>query len=92
MIRSFRSADLEKLWKSGKALSFRTLDTKKILDCLDVVDSASAPQDAAFTGFRYDEWMEGKIKRHGIMVSDHWLVSFGWSEGHAIDVDLERIE
>lgn len=92
MIRTFRNVALEQLWKKGKALGFKTLDTQRILDCLDVVDAADAPQDTAFTGFRYDEWSEGRVKRYGIMVSDHWLVSFGWSEGHAIDVDLERIE
>ena len=71
MIRSFRHRGLEKLWNSNKALDFKTLDTQRILDCLDVVNSVGAPQDAAFTGFRYDEWMEGKDKRYGIMVSDH---------------------
>lgn len=92
MIRSFRHASLQKLWTAGKTTEFKTLDTQKILDCLDVVDAASTPEDTAFTGFRYDEWMEGKQKRHGVMVADHWLVSFGWSDGHAIDVDLERID
>jgi plasmid maintenance system killer protein len=92
MIRTFRHSALQKLWTVGKTTEFKTVDTQKILDCLEVVDAASTPQDTAFTGFRYDEWTEGKSKRYGVMVSDHWLVSFGWSDGHATDVDLERIE
>jgi toxin HigB-1 len=92
MIRTFRHARLQQLWKTGANLDFKTLDTQRILDCLDVVDSANAPQDAAFTGFRHDEWMEGSDRRYGVMVSDHWLISYGWSEGHAIDIDLERID
>ena len=92
MIRSFRHARLQQLWNAGKTLEFRTPDALTILDALDVVDLASAPQDAAFTGIRYDEWIDGIDKRYGVMVTDHWLISFGWSDGHAIDVDLERID
>jgi toxin HigB-1 len=92
VIRSFRSEELQRLFKSGRALEKKTLDAQKILDVLDVVDLASEPQDAAFIGFRYDEWTEGGRQRCGVMISDHWLVSYGWSEGHAIDVDLERLD
>ncbi len=91
MIRSFRSSELEKLWKAGRALRFKTIDTQQILDCLDVVDSAREPHDAAFTGFRFDEWTEGGSKRFGVMVSNHWLISFEWSDGDAIGVDLEHL-
>ena len=92
MIRSFRSSELEKLWKAGRALRFKTIDTQQIFDCLDVVDSASEPHDAAFIGFRFDEWIEGGQQRYGAMVSDHWLISYSWSDGHAIGVDLERLD
>lgn len=94
MIRSFRKSQpgLQLLWKLGKDLALKTILAEQILDVLYVVNSSNAPQDAAFTGFRYDEWVEGEDKRHGIMISDHWLISFGWSDGHAIDVDLERID
>jgi toxin HigB-1 len=92
MIRSFRSEELHRLFKSGKALEKKTLEAQKILDVLDVVDLASEPRDAAFIGFRYDEWTEGDRQRYGVLISDHWLISYGWSDGHAIDVDLERLD
>ena len=92
MIRSFRNMALQRLWVSRRDLDKKTPATLAILDALDVVDTASSPQDCAFIGFRFDEWSEGKQQRFGISITDHWLLSYGWSDGHAIDVDLERIE
>lgn len=92
MLASFRNADVEKLWKLGKPLRQKTLVTQQILDVLDVIDAAGSPRDPAFVGFRFDEWMEGGQPRYGVSVSEHWLISYGWSDGHAIDVDLERLE
>jgi toxin HigB-1 len=92
MIRSFRSDELQKLFKSGKALEKKTLIARSVLDVLDVINSASGPRDAAFVGFRFDEWLEDSQQRYGVMISDHWLISYGWSDGHAIDVDLERLD
>jgi toxin HigB-1 len=92
MIGSFRSSELEKLFEVGKGLEKKTLIAQTILDFLDVVDLASEPRDAAFVGFRFDEWTENNQQRYGVMISDHWLISYGWSNGHAIDVDLERLD
>ena len=92
MIRSFRHKELKSLWELVKPLSQKTLIAQTILDVMDSIDAAGAPRDPAFNGFRFDEWIEGNQQRYGIMVSDHWLISYGWSDGHAIDVDLERLD
>lgn len=92
MIRSFRNRDLKKLWEKGEALPYRTLVAEAIFDILDAIEAAASPHDPAFIGFRFDEWNEADGSRYGLMISDHWLISYGWSDGHAIDVDLERLE
>jgi toxin HigB-1 len=92
MIRSFRSEELRLLFETGRELQKKTIVAQSILDVLDVINIAAVPQDAAFIGFRYDEWSEDNQPRYGVMISDHWLISYGWSDGHAIDVDLERLE
>jgi plasmid maintenance system killer protein len=92
MLRSFRNQNLERLWRSGREVPQKTLDTRSILRVLDAIDSALNPYDVAFSGNRFDEWMENGHQRFGAMVSEHWLVSFSWNDGHALDVDLERID
>jgi toxin HigB-1 len=91
MIRSFRSDALRLFWEKGSALKYKTVSAEVVLDALTVINGADEPRDAAFTGFRFDEWIENNEERYGVMLSEHWLVSFGWSDGHAVDVDLERI-
>lgn len=92
MLASFRSAELRRLWTLGKPLRQKTLVTQQIIDVLDVIDAAGSPRDPAFVGFRFDEWMEEAHQRYGVSVSEHWLISYGWNDGHAIDVDLEKLE
>jgi plasmid maintenance system killer protein len=92
VIKSFRNRDLERLWTSGQQIPQKTLTTRTILRVVDAIDAATSPYDVAFTGNRFDEWIENVQLRYGAMITDHWLVSFSWSAGHAIDVDLERLD
>lgn len=92
MIRSFRNEELQRLWEDGKPLSHKTLIATNILRLLDLIKGASVPLDVAFYGIRFDSWTENGIERHGVMVSDHWLISFSWDAGDAVDVDLERLD
>ena len=89
---TFLKMELEIAWKNSKSLPFKTAIAEIVFDVLDVIDAASAPHDTAFIGFQFDEWSEGNQHRYGIMVSDHWLISYEWSDGHAIDIDLERLD
>ena len=92
MIKSFRNRDLERLWKFGHQVPQKTLEARSILRVVDAINVASLPYDVAFSGNRFDEWTENDQQRYGAMISDHWLVSFSWREGHAVDVDLERLD
>ena len=89
---SFRKRELQLAWKNRNEFLLKTPPAETIFDVLDVIDSAGSPRDAAFIGFRFDEWTEGSQQRYGVMISDHWLISYGWSDGHAIDIDLERLD
>jgi len=92
MITSFRQKELLEFWESSKPLPQKTIIAEQVLDILDAIDAAGSPRDPAFIGFRFDEWTEDNKIRYGVTVSDHWLISYGWSDGHAVDVDLERID
>jgi plasmid maintenance system killer protein len=92
MIRSFRDSGLKQLWENGDQLPNKTLIAEKMYDVLDSIDVAGSPLDPAFIGFRFHEWKEENQPRYGLLVTDHWLISYSWSDGHAVDVDLERID
>jgi len=92
MIQSFRNHDLQRLWEDGKPLPHKTLIAGNILRVLDLIVAASAPYDVAFYGIRFDEWPQDATQRYGVMVTDHWLISFAWRDGDAIEIDLERLD
>lgn len=88
MIRSFRNKELQKSWEYGKSFAHKKLSAQEIFYILDALNSASAPVDVAFFG-RFFDWVENGRNRYGVAITDHWTVTFGWSDGHAESVDLE---
>jgi plasmid maintenance system killer protein len=88
----FRSEELRKLWELGKALEHKTTSAKLIIVCLDVLSASAEPIDVAFVGVRFDAWVENGNKRYGVMMTEHWLVTFGWDEGRPVEIDLEWIQ
>ena len=91
MIKSFRNHDLEKLWQIGKPLPHKLPTAETVLRLLDLIEASGNPRDVAYFGFRFDEWMEQGATRFGVMVSDHWIVTYGWSDQHAIELDFEWV-
>ena len=88
MIRSFRNRDLKKAWEFGKSFAHKKLPSRETFWVLDALNAATAPREVAFFGSFY-EWTEAGQQRYGVAISEHWTISYGWSDGHAVDVDLE---
>jgi plasmid maintenance system killer protein len=89
MIRSFRNTDLENFWKNSKPLPHKTPEAMMVLRLLDLIDAAAAPRDLADFGLRFDEWIEADTVRFSVMLTDHWIVSYGWAAGDALELDFE---
>jgi plasmid maintenance system killer protein len=88
MIGSFRNRDLKNVWVFGKDRTPEKLPVREIHWLLDALDAATAPHQVAFLG-RFYEWEERGEQRYGVAITSHWTISYGWSDGHAVDVDLE---
>ena len=88
MIRSFRNRDLKKAWEFGKAFANKKLPARETYRVLDALNAATDPAEIAFFG-RFYEWTEGRERRYGVAVTEHWTISYGWSDGHAVEVDIE---
>lgn len=91
MIRSFRNLELRNLWEHGKPLPHKMPAATLVLRLLDLIESASAPRDVAYFGFRFDEWVEQDAARFGVAITDHWILTYGWANGHAIELDFEWV-
>ncbi|MBX9926127.1 MAG: type II toxin-antitoxin system RelE/ParE family toxin [Hyphomicrobiaceae bacterium] len=92
MILSFRNDHLQQLWEAGKPLPHKTTTAIETLRLLDVINAAIDPGDIAFYGIRFDPWGDNGSTQYGMLLTEHWLISFGWDGEDAVAVDLERID
>ena len=89
MIRSFRSKPLRKFAEQGDASKLSVPNTDRIRRILARLDAAEAPEDMDLPGFKL-HGLKGKDKgRYSIWASGNWRITFGWVDGHPVDVDLE---
>lgn len=88
MIASFRSKALRQFWEEGNRRGLRPDLVERILDRLTLLHAAAAVEDIDVPGARF-HGLHGVPRRYAVDVNKNWRITFGWSEGDAIDVDLE---
>jgi toxin HigB-1 len=89
VIRSFRDKALERFFATGDPRRLSAQNTKRIANILRALDDASRPEDMNLPGFRFHALVSRDKGRFALNVSGNWRITFGWSEGEAIDVDFE---
>jgi len=62
---------------------------KRTLRRLDVLDTADSLTELDVPGFNFDA-LRGKPKRYSIHVNGPFCITFEWSDGEALRVDLEN--
>ena len=88
MIASWRSADLERLYRGECPRRFRALETQARTR-LRRLDAAETLRDlSAFPGNRLEALRGTRKGQHSIRVNDQWRICFRWSQGRAFDVEI----
>ena len=88
MIRSFRSKALERFFATGDGRRLSLPNTKRIANILRALDEASRLEDMNLPGFRFHSVGGRNRGRYAVDAIGNRRITFGWSEGDAIDVDL----
>lgn len=91
MIRSFRDKALERFFATGDGRRLSVQNTRRIANILRALDDASRPEDMNLPGFRFHALVGRDKGRYAVNASGNWRITFGWTEGDAIDVDLEDL-
>ena len=88
MIKSFRSADAERLFNRERVKRFRTIE-RVAHRKLKMIDAASELRDLASPPGNRLEKLEGDRKGEcSIRINDQWRICFVWREGDAFDVEI----
>ena len=88
MIRSIRHKGLRQLFETGQSAKVAPNIQARCLRLLDVLDAATIPEDMNLPGFHF-HILRGKSGRYSVRVTANWRLTFGWSDGDAVDVNLE---
>lgn len=89
MIVSFRDADTEKLWQSGRsrrlpaALHRRAFKKLAILNAAVVLDNLNVPP-----GNRLEALRGERSGQHSVRINDQYRICFVWRDGNALDVEI----
>ena len=89
MIRSFKDKALELFFATGEGRQLSVQNTRRSANILRALDDASRPEDMNLPGLRFHALGRRDRGRYAMNASGNWRSTFGWSEGNAIDVDLE---
>lgn len=88
MIRSFRDADTEKLFKDERVRKFQAVENVARRKLLQINQARELRDLSALPGNRL-ETLEGDRKgQYSIRINDKFRVCFRWDEGDAVDVEI----
>lgn len=88
VIRSFRSADSERLFRRETVLRFKSIE-RQALRKLDMLDAAPDIRTlATLPGNRLEALKGDRKGRYSIRVNDQWRICFVWLQGHACEVEI----
>jgi proteic killer suppression protein len=88
VIRTFREADTERLFRRERVLSFRDIE-RVALRKLRQLDAAVELRDlAAPPGNRLELLRGDRAGQHSIRINDRWRICFRWLDGNALDVEI----
>lgn len=88
MIKSFRNADTERLFRRDSVKRFRAIERAALrkLDILDAAETLHTP--ATLPGNRLERLKGDRQAEYSIRINDQWRLCFVWQDGHAYRVEI----
>jgi proteic killer suppression protein len=88
VIRSFRCADTERLFRRETVRRFKAIE-RPALRKLDMLDAEPDLRTlSALPGNQLEPLKGDREGQYSIRVNDQWRICFVWREGHAYDVEI----
>ena len=88
VIRSFRCADTERLFRRESTRRFKAIE-RPALRKLDILDAAVDIRTlSTLPGNRLERLKGNRQGQYSIRINDQWRVCFIWRAGHAYEVEI----
>ena len=89
VLKSFRSKALAELWSTGSTRKIDRRLHERILRRLDRLDAATMVKEMGVPGFDFHP-VHGRLQRYSVHVNGPWCLTFEFTGGDALRVDLEQ--
>jgi proteic killer suppression protein len=89
-IRTFRHKGLSELWGANRTAKIDRRFHKRIIERLDALEQAAAPEDMNLPGFNFHPLQGFDRVRYSVHVNGPWCVTFEFEDGDALRVDFEQ--
>jgi proteic killer suppression protein len=88
VIRSFRDAETERLFRRESVRRFKTIE-RQALRKLDMLDAAPDLRSLSTLPGNKLERLKGDRKgQYSIRINDQWRICFDWRDGHAYEAEI----
>ena len=89
MIKSFRDAETERLWKEERTRRIPANLRRTALKKLQMLNAATALADLLVPpGNRLERLRGDREGQHSIRINDQYRICFDWRESNAFDVEI----
>jgi proteic killer suppression protein len=89
VIASFRDADTELLWRTGKSRRIPADIRRTAWKKLAILSAALEPNNLRVPpGNRLEELKKDRIGQYSIRINDQWRICFRWQGGNAHGVEI----
>ena len=90
MIRTFRNKGLSELWSNDRTAKIHRRMHERILERLDALDAAGAPDDLDVSGYDFHALRGFSPVRYTVHVNGPWCMTFEFLDGDAYRIDFEQ--
>jgi len=88
MIRAFRCADTERLFRRESVRRFKAIE-RPALRKLDMLDAAPDLRSlSTLPGNRFERLKDNRDGQYSIRINDRWRICFVWRDGRAYHVEI----
>jgi toxin HigB-1 len=88
MIRSFRCADTERLFRRESVRRFKAIERQALRE-LDMLDAAPDLRTlSTLPGNRLERLKGDREGQYSTRINDQWRICFAWRAGHAYEAEI----
>ena len=88
MIRSFRDAATERIFRQQSSKQFRPIEKVALRKLIHLNQARSLRDLAAIPGNRLEVLKGARKGRHSIRINDQYRICFVWKDGGACEVEI----